>query len=90
MEVPIIRIGNSKGIILSKTIVEKYGLGDKVEIVMKKDHIELKPVRPPREGWDEAFKEMHKRGDDELLIDYDVLDDDFFEEWKWDDGNSPV
>ena len=83
MEVPIIRIGNSKGIILSKTTVEKYGLGDKVEIVMKQDHIELKPVRSPREGWDEAFKEMHERGDDELLIDHDVLDDDFFEEWKW-------
>lgn len=82
MEVPIIRIGNSKGIILSKTIVEKYGLGDKVEIVMKQDHIELKPVRSPREGWDAAFKEMHKRGDDRLIVP-DVLDDDFFEEWKW-------
>ncbi|MEA3462983.1 MAG: AbrB/MazE/SpoVT family DNA-binding domain-containing protein [Bacteroidota bacterium] len=82
MEVPIINIGNSKGILLSKTILEKYGFEDKIELVMKENHLELKPVTPPRQGWDEAFKEMHERGDDELLID-DVLDDDFFEEWEW-------
>ena len=82
MEVPIINIGNSKGIILNKTILEKFGFVDKIELVMKEKHLELKPVTPPRQGWDEAFKEMHERGDDELLID-DVLDDDFFEEWEW-------
>ena len=49
---------------------------------MKQKHLELKPVIPPRQGWDEAFKRMHKLGDDRLLID-DVLDDDLFEEWEW-------
>jgi len=82
MEVPIINIGNSKGILLSKTILEKYGFEDKIELAMKENHLELKPVTPPRQGWDEAFKEMHERGDDELFID-DVLDDDSFEEWEW-------
>lgn len=81
MEVPIINIGNSKGILLSKTILEKYGFMDKIEITMKAKHLELKPVTPPRQGWDEAFKEMHERGDDKLLDD-DVLDDDLLEEWK--------
>ena len=80
MEVPIINIGNSKGILLSKTILEKYGFVDKIEITMKQNHLELKPVTPPRQGWDEAFKEMHERGEDKLLID-DVLDDDLLEEW---------
>jgi antitoxin MazE len=82
MEVPIINIGNSKGIILSKTILEKYGFEDKIEILMEENHLELKPVNPPRQGWDEAFKEMHKRGDDALLID-EILDDDIIEEWEW-------
>jgi antitoxin MazE len=82
MEVALINVGNSKGIILSKTILEKYGFVEKIELVMKQDHLELKPVRPPREGWDEAFKEEHKRGEDELLID-DILDDDIIEEWEW-------
>ena len=81
MEVQIIKIGNSKGILLSKTILERYGFVDKIEINMKQDHLELKPVRPPRQGWDEAFKKMHELGDDELFID-DVLDDDILEEWN--------
>lgn len=82
MEVSIINIGNSKGILLSKTILEKYGFEGKIEIIMKQDHLELKPVTPPRQGWDEAFKEMHERGDDELLND-DILDDDLIEDWEW-------
>jgi antitoxin MazE len=81
MEVSLINVGNSKGIILSKTIIEKYGFVEKIELVMKQDHLELKPVKPPRQGWDEAFKEMHEKGEDRLLDD-DVLDDDLWEEWK--------
>ena len=81
MEVTIINVGNSKGILLSKIILEKYGFVDKIELVMKQDHVELKPVKPPRQGWDEAFKEMHESGEDRLLDD-DVLDDDLWEEWK--------
>ena len=81
MEVSIINVGNSKGILLSKTILEKYGFVEKIELIMKQDHLELKPVKPPRQGWDEAFKEMHESGEDHLLDD-DVLDDDLLEEWK--------
>jgi hypothetical protein len=32
----------------------------------------------PRKGWAKAFKEMHKAGDDELLIN-DVFEDETFE-----------
>jgi hypothetical protein len=28
----------------------------------------MRPKRKPREGWEEAFREMHARGDDEPLI----------------------
>ena len=80
MKVAIINVGNSKGILLSKTILEKYGFVEKIELVMKQDHLELIPVKPPRQGWDEAFKKMHERGEDELLIE-DTLDDDIIEEW---------
>jgi hypothetical protein len=33
---------------------------------MEKDHIVIKPFGV-REGWDEAFKQMHENGDDYLL-----------------------
>lgn len=81
METSVIKIGNSKGVRLSKTILEKYQIGEKVEIILEDDQIILKPIRIPRQGWAEAFKKMHENGDDELLIP-DVFEDEDFEEWK--------
>ncbi|AZI70344.1 MULTISPECIES: AbrB/MazE/SpoVT family DNA-binding domain-containing protein [Cloacibacterium] len=81
MELSIINIGNSKGIRLSKTILEKYNIQDKIELILEKGFIVLKPKAEPRKNWEKAFQEMHKNGDDQLLID-DVFDDENFEEWN--------
>jgi len=35
-----------------------------------------------RKGWAKAFEEMHKAGDDKLLI-TDVFEDETFEHWKF-------
>ena len=75
MTTAIIKIGNSKGIRLSKTILEKYHIQDSIELDLEADCIVLRPIKKnPREGWAEAFRAMHENGDDELLI------DDFFED----------
>ncbi len=81
MEVSIIQIGNSKGIRFSKTIIEKYNLKDKVDLILEKGRIIIKPLNKPRKGWEEAFKEMAKQEHDKLLFD-DVFDDENLEEWK--------
>lgn len=81
MELSIINIGNSKGIRLSKTILEKYNIQDKIELILEKGFIVLKPKAEPRKNWEKAFQEMHKNGDDQLLID-DVFDEENFEEWN--------
>ena len=81
MEIPIIRIGNSKGIRLSKTVLEQYHITDKVDLVMEEDCIVLKPLTKPRTGWDEAFSRMHENGDDQLMIP-DIFPDEEFEEWN--------
>ena len=81
MELSVINIGNSKGIRLSKTILEKYSISDKIELIMEKGYIIMKPKAEPRKGWDKAFKKMHENGDDQLLMD-DVFDDENFEEWS--------
>jgi antitoxin MazE len=81
MELPIIKIGNSRGIRLSKELIRKYKITDKVEIVEKDDCIILKPTATPRENWNEAFREMHLNNDDQLLID-DVFADEIPEEWS--------
>lgn len=81
MEVSVIKIGNSKGIRLSKTLLEKYDIHDTVDLILEDGHIIIKPLSKPRKGWDKAFEEMSAIGDDALLID-DVFQDDNLEEWK--------
>lgn len=81
MELSIINIGNSKGIRLSKTILEKYNISDKIEVILEKNYIILKPRPEPRKGWEKAFKKMHENGEDQLLMN-DVFEDETFEEWN--------
>ncbi|UBM61315.1 AbrB/MazE/SpoVT family DNA-binding domain-containing protein [Candidatus Sulfidibacterium hydrothermale] len=81
MELPIIQIGNSKGFRLSKTLIEKYNIKDKVELILEKGYIVLKPISQPRKGWEKAFKEMNEKGDDQLLFN-DVFEDENLEEWN--------
>ena len=81
MEVSIIKIGNSKGFRLSKTILERYNITDKIELILEKGQIILRPISEPRKGWDKAFQNMHENGDDQLLMD-DVFEDENFDEWK--------
>ena len=80
MDISVIPIGNSKGIRLSKTLIEKYNIQDKVELILEKGYIILKPKTEPRKGWDKAFKKMNDNGDDKLFMN-DVFDDENFEEW---------
>jgi antitoxin MazE len=80
METSIIKIGNSKGLRLSKTILEKYNIRDKVELILEKGQIILKPIDSPRKNWENEFKKMSENGDDKLLMN-DVFDDENLEEW---------
>ena len=81
MELPIIKIGNSKGFRLSKTILAKYNIKDKVELIHETGYIRLKPISRPRKGWDKPFKKITENGDDQLLFN-DVFEDENLEEWK--------
>lgn len=81
METSIIKIGNSKGLRLSKTILEKYNIKDKVEMILEKGQIILKPIDSPRKNWGKAFEKMHQNNDDKLLM-IDVFDDENLDEWN--------
>jgi antitoxin MazE len=81
MEVSVIKIGNSRGIRLSKTLLDKYNIKDTVDLILEKGQIVIKPLSKPRKGWEKAFKEMAECGDDQLLLN-DVFEDENLEEWK--------
>lgn len=80
MVTSIIKIGNSKGLRLSKIILEKYDIKDKVELILEKGHIILKPIASPRKNWEKEFKKLSGNEDDTLLMS-DVFEDENLEEW---------
>lgn len=81
MRVSIVQIGNSKGIRLSKAILEQYGIGDFVNLVLKKGYIIIEPVDEPRNGWKEAFLKESGDTDQDMLIP-EVFEDE--EDLEWD------
>ena len=48
------------------------------------EQIIIRSSEDPRAGWDEAFREMHARGDDELLDGDHGTSSWDDEEWVWD------
>ena len=80
METAIIKIGNSKGLRLSKTILEMYNIKDKVELILEEEQIVLKPIDLPRKNWEKEFKRMRSEKDDRLLMP-DVFEDENLDEW---------
>jgi antitoxin MazE len=80
--VNIVQIGNSKGIRIPKAVLEQCNVGSELSMEIENGKIVLEPVRRrPRQGWAEAFQQMHANAEDELLID-DAVDLDL-DEWEW-------
>ena len=80
MKVPIIRIGNSKGLRLSKEILERYNFQGAVDLILEDNQVVIKPINEPRKDWAETFKRLDS--DSEALLIPDVFDDEQFEDWE--------
>jgi len=83
MQTDIVKIGNSKGVRLPAAVLKQCGIGTKVEMEIRHNHIILKPVRTPRNGWAAAFQRMSRYSDDQLLVP-DEIDTHLMEEWDED------
>lgn len=81
MRIEIIKVGNSKGVILPTNILKHLKLSVKsaVDINIIDDSIVIKPA--PRQGWADAAKKMHECGDDRLDMP-DVFHDEKLPEWE--------
>ena len=80
MKVNIIKIGNSQGVRIPKTIMEQCGFKESVEMEIKDGNLILKPTQV-REGWAESFQNMAANGDDQLIID-DTIPTEYDQEWE--------
>ena len=83
MRAHIIKIGNSKGLRIPKSILDQTGIMDDVEIEVEKDQIIIRPVKDVRDGWNAAFKAMEEKNHDELIIDDNISHSWDEEEWHW-------
>lgn len=84
MKTNIVRIGNSKGIRLPKSVLEQCHLKDSVEIEVEGNVLIIRPVHTPRSGWSEAFSGMSQRKDDKLLDEDTALATEWDRsEWRW-------
>lgn len=84
MKVAIVRIGNSRGIRLPKTVLEQCDLGDEADLEVKNGQVVIRSARRPRSGWEASFTAMHEAGDDALL-DADTHSATAWDErdWRW-------
>lgn len=85
MRAKIIKIGNSRGIMLSKQLLSQYEFSNEVEIIFDQEGILIKPIKErPRQNWDKQFEEAKALGHEpegELLGGFE---NDFDKnEWKW-------
>jgi len=83
MKAQIIRIGNSKGVRIPKAMLDAAGLEleSEVDLSATDGILTIRPLRKPRSGWADAFREMAKNGDDEWIPTSSSEWDE--EEWQW-------
>ena len=72
----LIDIGNSKGIRLSKNIINKYHFENGLNLVESDNYLKLVPLKKKlREGWNEFFLEQHNNIDTDIeFLDCDIGD----------------
>lgn len=81
----LIKIGNSQGVRIPKTLIEQARLEDKrLEFKIIDDGLLIQPVKKNREGWkeqfDRAFKSRESSEADHEWLDAPLVDE---EDWEW-------
>jgi len=81
VKVNIVSIGNSKGIRIPKALLEQVHLNKEADLVVEGTKLVIRPIKKARDGWDKAFKSMHAKKEDTLLIN-DSIDAEM-KNWEW-------
>jgi antitoxin MazE len=82
MKTRLVRIGNSRGVRLPKTIIAQAGLTEEVELGVRDGAVVIARVTSTRSGWAAAASKMRQRDEDRLL---DPTTSTRFDEkeWEW-------
>lgn len=85
MKTKVVKIGNSRGIRIPKSLINESGLKNEVELEVGNGQIIIKSISKSRESWEAAFKKMAKNKNDILLDADETLAQTKWdkEEWEW-------
>jgi antitoxin MazE len=78
----VVKIGNSRGIRIPRSLLEQAGLTEEVELSVQGDKLIIQSAHMPRQGWEAQFLEMAEAVDDRLL-DETIPTRWEEEEWEW-------
>ena len=82
LQVAIRAIGNSKGVVIPKIILEQSGIGEIVEMSVDGEKIILsKPKNSVRERWAQDAESLAKSGEDKLVLGDFANEEDG--DWVW-------
>ena len=82
LHLQIRQIGNSRGVVIPKAILEQVGFDDQADLVIEGERLVLsKPKKNPREGWAEDSKAIAAAGEDGLVLGDFMNEGD--EDWVW-------
>lgn len=83
MIVRVRKIGNSAGILLSKSMIEQCDIKDSVHLEVKDKSIIIQPIKlSPREGWSQKFLLANSLTDNENPLG-EISNTFDNEEWTW-------
>ena len=82
MKTRLVRIGNSRGVRLPKTVIVQAGLTDEVELDVRDGAVVIARSTSARSGWADAARQMHQR-DEDRLVDAPTPTRFDEKEWQW-------
>ncbi len=84
MKIQLIKIGNSRGVRIPKTMLEQCRLNGDLNIELRENEIVISSEHNQRSGWDEAFKKARSLKENSMIDDDGINLSGWDEkEWKW-------
>ncbi|MBN2133115.1 MAG: AbrB/MazE/SpoVT family DNA-binding domain-containing protein [Sedimentisphaerales bacterium] len=72
MQASLVKIGNSRGVRLPKTVIEEAGLKDDLDLEVRNGEVVIRNAEQVRRGWAEAASACHDAHED-ILEDWDAV-----------------
>lgn len=83
MKLNLVKIGNSQGIRLPKSLLQQLKIADTIEVEVREGEMILRAPQHPRAGWSEAFAAAAHEGQDDL-VEWREFSNEFDDsEWEW-------